>query len=149
MPLANPKVKSIFSLLVEGVDYSADITGFRLYSEPLPKERVTFDKYANGVAVKWWLEVSAVFDGGSEGSLHNFLWEYAGANASFNIKPFQDFDPLNKRFYQGNVRIQYKPDVKVKAGKISTYDYKFKVIGQPARSDSPGGYLTEGYYEEY
>jgi len=149
MALANPKVKSIFSLLVDEVAYSTDITAFRLYSEPLPKERITFNKYANGVAVKWWLEVTAVFDGGSAGSLHDFLWSHAGGNATFNIKPFQDFDPLTKRFFQGNVRIQFKPDVKVKAGDVSTYTYKFKVIGQPSRSDSPGGFLTEGYYESY
>lgn len=149
MPLANPKVRSVFSLLVDEVDYSTDITSFKLYSEPLPKERITFNKYANGIAVKWWLEVTAVFDGGSDGSLHDFLWDHAGGLAAFNIKPFQDFDPLTKRFYEGQVRIQYKPDIKVHAGKNSTYTYKFKVLGQPSRSDSPGGFLTEGYYENY
>jgi hypothetical protein len=149
MPLSNPKVKSVFSLLLDEVDYSTDITSFKLYSEPLPKERITFSKYADGVAVKWWLEIDAVFDGGSAGSLHDFLWTNAGANATFNIKPFQDFDPLTKRFYQGSVRIQFKPDMKIQSGEISTYSYKFKVIGQPVRSDSPGGFLTEGYYETY
>lgn len=147
--LTNGKIKSIFSLLVDGVDYSTDITRFALKSEPLPPERITFNKYANGIAVKWWLEIGAVFDGGSAGSLHDFLWTNAGQTASFIIKPFQEFDPLTKRFYQGQLRIQYKPDLKVKAGKDSIYDYKFKIIGQPSRSDSPGGFLTEGYYDSY
>ena len=149
MPISNGKIKSIFSLHVADNNYVADITDFKLYSEPLNQERITFRKYEEGTAVKWKLEVGAVFDGGSSTSLHAFLWENAGTQAAFTIKPFQEFDPLTKRFYHGTVRIGYKPPVIVSAGRISTYDFTFDVVGQPSRSDSPGGFLTEGYYESY
>lgn len=149
MALTNPKVKSVFSLHIGGTDYVSDITAFRLFSEELPKERITFSKYTTGTAVKWTLEVDAVYDGGSEGSLHDYIWQNAGTTAQFIIKPFQSFDPLTKRFYQGSVRMNFKPDTKLKAGETSTFTYKFKVIGQPIRSDQPSGFLTAGYYDEY
>lgn len=149
MPIANGKIKSVFSLQIGPEDYVSDITGFRLYSEELPAERVTFSKYKNGSANKWHLEIDAVFDGGSQGSLHDFIWNSAGSVADFIIRPFQEFDPLTKRFYEGTLRLGHKPDVKVSAGKISTYEYTFDLVGQPIRSDQPGGYLTAGYYDEY
>lgn len=149
MAIANGKIKSVFGLYVGGYDFVGDITRFRLYSEPLDQERITFGKYGTGTAVKWQLEISAVFDGGSYGSLHDYLWDNAGLEAEFMIKPFQDFDPLLKRFYRGTVRIMNKPDIMLTAGKTSTYNYTFKVIGQPSRSDSPSGFLTAGYYDDY
>ena len=147
--LNNPKVKSIFSLHIGPYNFVSDITRFRLYSEPLDQERVTFKRYEEGTAVKWNLEIGAVFDGGSEGSLHDYLWNNAGSIAQFIIKPFQEFDPDLKRFYQGTLRIGQKPDLMVTVSKNSTYIYNFKVIGQPARSDSPSGLLTGDYYDEY
>lgn len=149
MAITNGKLKSVFRLEIGSTDYITDIHAFRLYSEPLPPERITFGKYQTGSAVKWFLELDAVFDGGSEGSLHDYLWNNSGTTAEFVIRPFQEFDPLTKRFYKGTVRIGYKPDLIVEAGRDSVYDYKFDVIGQPSRSDSPGGYLTAGYYDEY
>lgn len=149
MAIANGKIKSIFSLEIGSTDYVSDIHGFRLYSEDLPPERVTFGKYQTGSAVKWFLEIDAVFDGGSEGSLHDFLWRNSGSQSEFIIKPFKEFDPGTKRFYTGNLRVGYKPDLMVTSGKNSVYEYKFDIIGQPIRSDQPGGYLTAGYYDEY
>ena len=149
MAIGNGKIKSIFSLDIGNTNYVSDIHEFRLYSEPLPPERVTFGKYQTGSAVKWFLEVDAVFDGGSEGSLHDFLWTNAGLTSEFIIRPFQEFDPDTKRFYSGNLRLGYRPDIIVQAGRISTYEFKFDIVGQPIRSDQPGGYLTAGYYDEY
>lgn len=149
MPLTNGKVKSIFSLHIGDTNYVADLTAFKLYSEPLEQERITFLKYETGTAVRWKLEVSAIFDGGSQGSLHDYLWDNSGSQAAFIIKPFQQFDPLTKRFFQGTVRIGYKPPISVKANEVATYDFIFDVVGQPSRSDAPGGFLTEGYYDTY
>lgn len=149
MPLTNPKVKSIFSLFVGETDYVSDIISFSLQSEQLPPERVTFSRYTNGTAVKWKLNVSAAYDGGSADSLHSFLWDNAGLTSSFLLKPFQETDPLTKRFFMGTIRIPYRPDIKLKAGSTSTYKYDFTVIGQPSRGDAPNGFMTAGYYDEY
>lgn len=147
--LNNPKVKSIFSLHIGPYNFVSDITRFKLFSKPLDKNRITFRRYEEGVGVKWTLEVGAVFDGGSEGSLHDYLWSNAGSTAEFIIKPYQEFDPANKRFYQGMLRISQKPDLAVTVAKTSVYTYKFEVIGQPTRSDSPSGLLTGEYFDEY
>ncbi len=147
--LTNPKVKSMFNLSVDDVDFATDITRFELRSTQLDPERVTFARYTTGTAVKWNLLVNAVYDGGSADSLHTFLWEHAGTEAAFLLKPFQETDPLTKRFFLGTVRIPYRPDIKVQAGKNSTYTFDFKVIGQPSRGDAPNGFMTAGYYDEY
>lgn len=149
MAIGNGKIKSIFSLHVGGNNFVSDITEFELFSEKLDQSRITFIKYETGTAVKWKLRVNAVFDGGSDGSLHDYLWDNSGATAEFIVKPFQDFDPNTKRFYKGNVRIGYKPPIEVHAGDTSTYEFTFDVVGQPIRSDAPGGFLTEGYYDSY
>ena len=147
--LYNPKVKSMFNISFDETNFVTDISAFQLRSEKLAADRVTFGKYTAGTAVKWSLRVFASFDGGSADSLHAFLWENAGQQVDFLLKPFQEVDPDTKRFYLGTVRIPYRPDIKVKAGNSSTYDYIFKVIGQPARGDAPNGFMTEGYYDEY
>lgn len=149
MALSNPKLKSVFSIQIGGTNYVTDITKFRLFSENLDAERITFKKYKEGTAVKWKLGVTAVFDGGTAGSLHDYLWTHSGSQAEFVIKPFQGFDPDTKRFFTGTVRIPRKPPITVKAGSTATYDFEFEVIGQPSRSDQPGGYLTAGYYGDY
>ena len=149
MALTNPKVKSIFGLYIGEEDYVSDIFSFDLRSEPLPAERVTFSRYTEGRAVKWNLLVRARYDGGSEDSLHTYIWDHAGQEADFILKPFQDVDPNTKRSYSGTVRVPYRPDISVHSGRTSIYMFNFKVIGHPTRGDSPGGFLTEGYYDDY
>lgn len=149
MPLLNPKVKSMFSIFVDEVDYVTDIISFSLSSEQLPQEQVTFKKYTAGNAVKWKLKVRAAFDGGSNGSLHSFLWDNAGMSCTFTLKPFQEIDPVSKRIYQGMIRLPYRPDIKIAAGKESVYDYEFTVLGQPSRGDQPNGFMIAGYYDTY
>lgn len=149
MALTNPKVKSMFGIFFEDIPFETDIISFSLESQALPPERVTFSKYTSGAAVEWKLKIRAAFDGGSGDSLHAYLWSHSGLTAPFILRPFQEIDPLTKRFYQGNIRMPYRPDIKVSAGKDATYDYEFKVLGQPSRGDAPNGFMTAGYYDEY
>ena len=144
-----PRVKSVFAFNIAGENFVADLTNFALKSKPLPQERITFGKYSNGRAVEWTLNIGAIFDGGSQESLHNLLWQYSGFTTPFIIRPFEDFDPATKRFYQGLIRIPYKPDIKIEASKISTFDYEFKVIGHPTRSDKALGMLTGSIIDEF
>lgn len=143
------KVKSVFAFHIAGKNYVEDLTNFSLESKPLDPERVTFGKYTAGRAVEWTLKVGAVFDGGAEGSLHDLLWNYSGYTTDFIIRPFSDFDPLTKRYYQGLIRIPYKPDIRVKAGEESQWDYEFKVIGHPTRSDKAMGILIGTIIDEF
>lgn len=142
------KVKSVFAMTFNGVDFVTDLVSFELKSKKLDSDRLTFGKYSRGLGVEWDLKIKAVFDGGSEESLHGWLWQNASATVPFIIRPFQEFDPLYGRFFQGQVRIPYRPDIKVKAGDTSTFDYEFKVIGHPSRSESPNGILTSRLYSE-
>lgn len=143
------KIQSIFAFHINNQNFVADLTSFSLESKPLPADRVTFGRYTAGRAVEWKLKISSVFDGGSQGSLHDFLWNYSGYTTEFILRPFADFDPLTKRYYRGQIRIPYKPDIKVKAGDVSTWDYEFKVIGHPTRSDKALGMMTGSYINEY
>lgn len=148
-PNKGGKVQSIFALQFNETNYIADVTKFALRSSPLPQERVTFGKYTSGRAVEWSLEITAIFDGGSAGSLHDFLWNNSGLSTNFIIRPYRDFDPGDRRFYGGLVRIPTKPNISVKSGSVSTFDYTFEVIGHPTRSDKPLGLLTEKVYDEF
>lgn len=143
------KIKSVFAFNIGGQNYVEDLTNFSLQSKPLDPERVTFGKYTAGRAREWTLKIEAVFDGGSAGSLHEVLWNNSGAQTDFIIRPFQDFDPLERRYYQGVIRIPYKPDIKVSAGAHSKWDYEFKVIGHPTRAERPGDILTDRIYDEF
>ena len=146
--VAKTRVKSIFALDIGGVNYATDLTSFALKSKPMDQERITFGRYSNGRSVEWNLDIKAVFDGGSEGSLHTLLWQYAGYTTTFIIRPFQEFDPGDKRYYGGNIRIPYRPDIKAKAGENSTFDYSFDVVGHPVRTDQPLGIVTGKVYTE-
>lgn len=147
-PTSFNKVKSVFALDIGGVNYVSDIISFGLRSKPLSQERITFGKYSKGLAAEWNLDVTAGFDGGSQGSLHDFLWNYAGFTTQFLIRPFQEFDPDNKRYYGGYLRIPYRPEMKVDAGNTSTFDYAFDVIGTPVRTDRPLGIVTGKVYDQ-
>lgn len=142
------KVKSIFALDIGGINYATDLISFALKSKPMEEERITFGRYSTGRAVEWNLDINAVFDGGSEGSLHSFLWQYAGYTTTFIIRPYQEFDPNDKRFYGGNIRIPYRPDMKAQAGEVSTFDYSFDVVGHPVRTDQPLGIVTGKVYDQ-
>lgn len=142
------KVKSVFAMSFNGVNFVTDLISFSLKSKPLDQDRITFGRYSTGRAVEWQLSINAVFDGGSADSLHGWLWNNASATVPFIIRPFQEFDPLTKRYYQGQIRLPYRPDIKVGAGETSTFDYEFVVIGHPSRSDKPGGILTSVLYDE-
>jgi hypothetical protein len=147
--LTNPKMKSMFNIYVDDKDFITDITSFTLKSEKLDDKQITFGKYTKGMGNKWTLQVRGVFDGGSQNSLHGYLWENAGRTVTFILRPFQGFDPNTKRYYTGQVRIPYRPDIKIKAGTESTFDYEFKVVGHPSRGDQPNGFMTSGYYDSY
>ncbi|AOZ63661.1 major tail protein [Rhodococcus phage Weasels2] len=147
--LTNPKLKSVFSLYVDDIDFVADVSSFVLKSDKLDAKQITFGKYTQGMDVKWTLGLKGLFDGGSAGSLHDYLWNNAGRTVTFILKPFQGFDPNTKRYYTGQVRIPYRPDISVKAGQYSTFDYEFKVVGHPSRGDQPNGFMTTGYYDSY
>ena len=131
-----------------GSDFVSDLVSFELRSKKLDSDRLTFGKYSRGLGIEWDLKIKAVFDGGSAESLHGWLWQNASATVPFIIRPFQEFDPLYGRYFQGQVRIPYRPDIKVKAGNTSTFDYEFKVIGHPSRSESPNDVMTDRVYDE-
>lgn len=143
------KIRSVFAMTFDGNDFVADLNSFQLKSKKLDSDRLTFGKYSRGLGVEWTLKIKAVFDGGSADSLHGWLWNNASATVPFIIRPFQDFDPLTKRYFQGQVRLPYRPDIKVAAGRTSTFEYEFKVIGHPTRSESPNDILTNRFYDEF
>lgn len=143
------KVKSVFALQIAGQDFVADLISFNLKSKNMDDDRVTMGRYKQGTARDWDLSIKAVFDGGSAGSLHDFLWQNPGGVTNFIIRPFQDFDPNDKKFYGGIIRIPNRPNLSVSAGQTSTFDYNFKVLGQPTRFDKALGILTGSYIDEY
>lgn len=142
------KIRSVFAMTFNGNDFVADLVSFQLKSKKLDSDRLTFGKYSKGLGIEWTLKVKAAFDGGSAESLHGWLWQNAAATVPFIIRPFQDFDPLTKRYFQGQVRLPYRPDIKVAAGRTSTFEYEFKVIGHPTRSESPNDIMTDRLYDE-
>lgn len=82
------------------------------------------------------MTVTAVWDGGSNGSLHDYLWTNAGSTATFEIQPVSGTISTSKPAYTGTVRIPFKPDINVEAGTNSTFEYEFEVVGEPNKITS-------------
>lgn len=79
----------------------------------------------------WTLSVTAAWDGGSVGSLHDYLWTNAGAQASFEVQPLNGVASADKPRYTGTLRIPTKPNISVEAGSDSTFEYDFELVGEP------------------
>ena len=131
MALTNGKLKSIFSLTVGEEDWVSDIVSFELTSDEADADAMTFAEYNAGTARVWVLNVTAAWDGGSAGSLHDYLWTNAGSTATFEIQPVSGVVSASKPKYTGTVRIPFRPDISVEANEESTFEYEFEVVGQP------------------
>lgn len=127
------KLKSIFGLKIDETDYATDITQFELTSDEADADAMTFLEYNQGVNRVWTLGVTAVFDGGSAGSLHDYLWENAGATVGFVIQPAAGISSPSNPQYGGYIRLPYRPDISVEANTDSTFEYEFEVVGQPSK----------------
>ncbi|AOZ63659.1 major tail protein [Rhodococcus phage Weasels2] len=127
------KLKSIFSLEVDDLEFTTDLTQFELKSDEADQDAMTFLDYNSGVNRAWTLTVTSAFDGGSVGSLHSYLWDHSGSTTQFKLQPISGAASLSKPQYIGDIRIPYKPDLVVEAGSESTFEYEFEVIGQPVK----------------
>lgn len=139
MALTNGKIKSVFALKIGATDYVSDIVSFELTSDDADTDSQTFAEYNAGANRTWTLQVTAVFDGGSVGSLHDYLWVNAGSSATFDIAPLSGVTSTSKPRYTGQLRIPFRPDITVEASSESTFDYEFEVIGTPNKVTSGTG----------
>lgn len=131
MAIANGKLKSVFSLKIGGTDYVTDVISFDVSSEESDGDSQTFAEYNTGSARDWTLTVTAVWDGGSVGSLHDYLWNNAGTTAAFDIQPLGGTVTTARPRYTGSVRIPNRPDFSAEAGNNATFEYAFEIIGTP------------------
>jgi hypothetical protein len=131
MAIANGKLKSVFALKVASTDYVSDVVSFNMASDEAESDSTTFAEYNAGANRAWTLSVTAVWDGGSQGSLHDYLWTNSGASAAFEIQPKDGATSTSNPKYTGTLRIPFKPDIQVEAGEDSTFEYEFEVVGEP------------------
>lgn len=144
------KLKSVFSLKVGANDYVSDIVSFELTSDEADSDAQTFDEYNKGLNRQWTLSLTAAFDGGSEGSLHDLLWNSAGSTTTFTLQPKAGAGSTSNPYYQGQVRIPYKPDISIEAANDSTFDYELELIGQPQKITTEGsGDVFGDIFNEY
>lgn len=137
MALTNGKLKSVFSIKVGNTDYVTDIVSFELTGDDADADSQTFAEYNAGTNRDYTLTVTAAWDGGSVGSLHDYLWNNAGTNATFEIQPVSGTISTARPKYTGQVRIPYKPDISVEAGTASTFDYDFEIVGTVNKVTAP------------
>lgn len=126
----------MFKLEIGTDDWIEDIVSFELTSDEADADSQTFAEYNAGANREWTLTVTAAFDGGSSGSLHDYLWTNAGSTASFEIQPVSGTVSAATPAYTGTVRIPFKPDISVEAANISTFEYEFEVVGEPNKITS-------------
>ena len=139
MAITNGKLKSVFALKVDAEDFTTDVVSFELTSDDADTDSQTFAEYNAGTNREWTLNVTGVWDGGSAGSLHDYLWENAGAVADFEVQPITGVASASAPRYAGSIRIPNEPDISVEAGSASTFDYDFEVIGEPNKIISGSG----------
>lgn len=127
------KLKSIFGLTIDTTDYATDVVSFELTSDDADSDATTFSEYNSGTNREWVLNITAAFDGGSDGSLHSFLWDNAGGTAEFLIQPKAGISSPTNPKYKGTIRFPFRPDISIEAGEGSTFEYEFEVLGQPMK----------------
>lgn len=127
----------MFKLQIGTDDWVEDLVSFELTSDEADTDSQTFAEYNAGANREWTLTVTAVWDGGSAGSLHDYLWTNAGSTASFELQPVSGTISTLKPAYTGTVRIPFKPDISVEAASISTFEYEFEVVGEPNKITAP------------
>lgn len=132
------KLKSVFVLKIGANDYVSDIVSFELTSDDANLDAQTFSEYNSGSNRTWKLALTAAFDGGSEGSLHDLLWANTGSTSAFVIQPKSGTAGVSNPYYQGQIRIPYKPDLNIEAGNDGTFEYELEVIGQPTKNTTEG-----------
>lgn len=132
------KLKSVFGLKIGANDYVSDIVSFKLTSDDADADSQTFSEYNSGLNRQWTLALTSAFDGGSQGSLHDLLWDNAGSTSAFVIQPKSGAAGTNNPYYKGQVRIPYKPDLSIEAGNDSTFDYELELIGHPQKITTEG-----------
>src|SRR5690606_25300162 len=129
LPLANNKLKSVYRMDIGSGDWVEDLVSFELTSDEADADAQTFAEYNAGANREWVLNITAVWDGGSDGSLHGYLWDNAGSTVTFEIQPVSGVISAQRPAYSGQVRIPFKPDISVEAGSDSTFEYEFEVVG--------------------
>lgn len=127
------KVKSVFSIKLGDSDYTSDVVSFELTSDDAENDSMTFSEYNKGTNRQWTLAVTAAFDGGSSGSLHDYLWNNAGTQAEFIIQPRAGIASPSNPQYTGRFRIPYRPDISMEAGTAAMFDFEFELLGQPTK----------------
>lgn len=132
-------MQSVYSLKLGATDYVTDIVSFELTSDEADADSQTFAEYNSGSNRDWILTVTAIFDGGSNGSLHDYLWTNSGQTVDFDIQPLSGAISTSKPKYTGSIRIPQKPDISVEAGSNSTFEYEFEVVGEPNKVTSSTG----------
>jgi hypothetical protein len=144
------KLKSIFALDIDGTDYATDLVSFELTSDEADSDSMTLSEYNAGTNRDWVLSVTAIFDGGSENSLHAFLWENAGLTSDFLIQPRSGLSTPDNPKYFGLIRIPHRPDITGEAGEAFTFEYEFELIGQPLKyTDGSEGDIFGDIFGEY
>ena len=133
MAIANGKLRSILSLEIGGSEWVTDVTSFEITSDDADADAQTFAEYNAGTNREYTLTVTAVWDGGSAGSLHDYLWTNAGSTAEFEIQPVAGTVSAQRPKYVGSVRIPYRPDISIEAGTDSTFEYEFEIVGVPEK----------------
>ena len=143
------KLKSVLSLKFDDTEYVSDITSFELSSDDADADSQTYYEYNQGKNRKWSLTVNAIWDGGSNGSLHAFLWDNSGSSIDWSLRPYMTSSLSAIPEYFGLVRIPYKPDISIEAGTDSTFEYEFEVVGTPLKTFVASGTSSPLYQGTY
>lgn len=128
------KLRSVLSLKFGSIEFTSDITSFELTSDEADADSQTYYEYNQGRNREWTLTVNAVWDGGSSGSLHAFLWDNSGSTVDWSLQPYTTPSVSLIPEYFGVVRIPYRPDISIEAGTDSTFEYEFEVLGSPQKT---------------
>lgn len=144
------KLSSVFSIKIFEQEFTGDITSFELTADDSDGDSTTFSEVNQGANTEWTLGVTALFDGGSDGSLHDVLWRNAGSTGAFIIQPKAGTSSATNPQYHGTIRLPFKPPISIEAGSDSTFEYEFKVIGQPTKfKNGEESNLFSSVFNEY
>lgn len=146
----NPRILgSKLALVIDSVDFWADVASFELAPESKDSDVVTFADAASGSSQKWKLKIKAIISTES-GSFWSKVWDSAGRTVDFIVAPHANKTAAaGKPHFKGKVKIGGKPPISSEAGdeKGATFEVEWDVDGEPEKVETGSTISATGSYE--
>ena len=121
------------SLMFGTEEVNLEATAVLMDNEEADTDAITFAELADGDALQWFFQITAVSDYGAD-SFWSFCWDNSGEEVTFTFKPYGNVSPSTSQpHFTGTATVTKKPPVGGEAGSVFTFETRFDIEGTPTR----------------